>query len=338
MPLQDVTVTIDILKPAAYIGFGKPLILAEKAGTSFIKNYKDLEEVKVDFAENTPTYAKAKAVFAQKNRPDTLSIATYDSAGSGIVSASEALEEYFDEDWIFVLAADEELTDKVAIADFVEQSGYKFFVVVTTDSESRNAFKAKAYDRTINFYHPIENEHPDAALVGEVANRPVGSQTWKFKTLTDITPLDITNKEELKAIHEDGAIAYVTKAGTPQTSEGIVASGEYIDVMHGKDWIKLNMESNIQSAFAKNDKITYNSNGISLIEGEVTTTLKTAHSMGIIDSDNSGNPLYTVSTKSREEMPVAEREKRIYNGISFSYTAQGAIHESNIKGEIQPVE
>ncbi|AKO92707.1 hypothetical protein BEH_11745 [Priestia filamentosa] len=336
MPLQDVTVTIDILKPAAYIGFGKPLILAEKTGTSFLKSYKELDEVKVDFAESTTAYAKAKAVFAQKNRPATLSIASYDSAGSDVVSAMEALEKYYDEDWVFVVTSDAELTDQIAVADFVEQKGYKVYVAITVDEQSRNAFKAKGYERTIDFYHLITGEHPDAALIGEVANRPVGSQTWKFKTLVGITPIDVT-KEELDAIHADGAIAYVTKAGIPQTSEGIVASGEYIDVMHGKDWIKFNMESRIQSVFANTDKVVYNSNGISLIEAEVTTVLQQAFQNGIIDADASGNALYTVTTKSREDMSITDREKRIYNGISFSYTAQGAIHESNIKGEILSV-
>lgn len=336
MPLQDIHVTIDIVKPAEYVGFGKPLILAEKTGPleSPFKNYKNLTEVAVDFPESTEAYAKAKSVFAQKHRPASISIAAYDPAAvDGINTPVGILEKYYDNDWVFVIAADAELAERISIADFVETKRYKFFVTIAATPEDRTAFKTKGYERTIVFYHTKADEHPDAALVGEVANQTVGSVTWKFKTLIGITPIDI-QPDELTAIHEDGAIAYVMKAGKPQTSEGIVVSGEYIDVMHGKDWVKFNMEMEIQTALSNAPKVPYSNEGISLFEGAATTILRTATSQGIIDKDDAGNPLYTIVTKSRSEMPEEERKGRKYSGLSFSYKPEGAIHEGDIKGEI----
>ncbi|MGG1483554.1 DUF3383 family protein [Peribacillus castrilensis] len=333
MPLQDVTVTIDIIKPAAYVGFGKPLILAEKAGNSTIKDYKDIVEVKVDFAEGTEAYEKAMAVFEQEHRPETLSIATYDPAGTEIITALDALEKYYDNDWVFALVAEAVVSDQIALADFVESKGYKKLAVMVSLEADRNGFKQNAYDHTIVFFHPVIGEHADAALIGELGNQVVGSITWKFKTLKGITPIEVT-PEELQAIHNDGAIAYVTKAGKPQTSEGIVASGEYIDVMHGKDWIKFNMEASIQNGLANSPKVPYNNTGISLLESQATTVLQRGHSQGIIDSDDNGNPLYTVTAKPRSEMSAEDRANRKYGGLSFSYRAQDAVHESDIKGEI----
>lgn len=333
MPLQDVTVTIDIVKPAAYVGFGKPLILAEKAGNSVIKDYKDLETVKLDFAEGTDAYEKATAIFEQEHRPDTISIATYDPAGTDINTAVSALEKYYDNDWVFALAADAVVSDQVALADFVEAKGYKKLVILVALAADRNAFEQNAYDHTIVFYHTVIGEHPDAALVGELGNQVVGSITWKFKTLKGITPIEVT-ADELRLIHQDGAIAYVTKAGKPQTSEGIVSSGEYIDVMHGKDWIKFNMEAAIQNGLANSPKIPYNNSGISLLEIQATTVLQQAFSQGIIDKDDNGNARYTVTTKPRSEMSYEDRTARKYDGLSFTYEAEGAIHESEIKGEL----
>lgn len=336
MPLQDVNVTIDITKPAEYVGFGKPLILAEKTGpleTPF-KNYKSLTEVAVDFPESTKAYAKAKAVFDQEHRPVSLSIAAYDpAAADGVNTPVGILEKYYDNDWVFVIAADAELSERVAIADFVETKRYKFFVTTAATASDRTAFKTKEYERTIVFYHTKDDEHPDAALVGEVANQTVGKVTWKFKTLTGITPIDI-QPDELTPIHKDGAIAYVTKAGKPQTSEGIVVSGEYIDVMHGKDWVKFSMEMEIQTALSNAPKVPYSNEGISLFEGASTTVLQTATAQGIIDKDDAGNPMYTIVAKPRSEMPEEERKGRKYSGLSFSYKPEGAIHEGDIKGEI----
>lgn len=333
MPLHDVEVTIDLKKPSGLVGLGKPLILAEKAGTSTIKNYSDIEAVKADFAEDTNAYKKAFAIFAQEHRPKEIAIATYDPADADINSPKKAIEKYFGADWFFAITADAELTEEVEVADYIEAQKFKIYVVKTIDAQTRNAFKSKAYDYVINFYHPTAGEEADAALVGELGSREVGSITWKFKTLKGITPIDIS-ESELNAIHNDGAIAYVTKVGIPQTSEGIVVSGEYIDVMHGKSWIKADAENRIQTAFARNDKIPFDHRGISLLAGELTNTLRQAFSQGIIAEDSEGNPLYTITAKSRDEVPAEERAQRIYNGLSFSFELAGAVHEANITGEI----
>lgn len=335
MPLSDVTVTIDLVKPAGLVGLGKPLILAEKAGTSTYKSYSDISDVKADFPDTTNAYKKAAAVFAQNDRPSELAIATYDPAATdGINSAQEAAEEYYDNDWFFLLTSDAEQAEKLAVADFVEGQKFKMYAVKTTTEDERKAFLAKAYDYVIDFYHPIAGEEAEAALIGECGSQAVGSITWKFKSLTGITPLNIT-KSELNAIHQDGAIAYVTKSGLNQTSEGTVVSGEYIDVMHGKSWIKTNMENSIQQAFANNKKIKFDHNGIDLLEGQVVTTLLQAYTNGIIAEDDEGNPIYSVTAKTRAESSAEERSSRVYNGLSFSFELAGAIHEANITGEIK---
>ncbi|MCJ7988955.1 DUF3383 domain-containing protein [Priestia sp. OVS21] len=336
MPLQDVTVSIDLVKPSGLVGLGKPLILGVKAGTSSIKTYSDIDGVKVDFSESTSVYKKAAAVFAQENRPANLSIATYDTEATDETepsTAAEAVAKYYDADWFFLLTADAALSQEIAVADYVEGKKFKMYVAKTVDEASRNGFKVKDYDYVINFYHPTAGEQADAALVGEVGSQKVGSITWKFKTLKGITPIDVT-ADQLASIHEDGSIAYVTKAGVPQTSEGITVSGEYIDVMHGKSWIKSNIENSIQKAFSSNPKVSFDARGIALIEGSVTTVLQQGFAEGIIAADEDNNPLYTVTTKSREEIPAAERAERVYNGLSFSFDLAGAIHEANIKGQI----
>ncbi|MBL5768413.1 DUF3383 family protein [Heyndrickxia sporothermodurans] len=333
MPLTDVTVKIDLLKPSGLVGLGKVLILAKKTGESTIKNYSEITKVLTDFPKETNAYKKAAAVLGQENRPKEIAIATYDPDGMEVTTAEDAITKYYDKDWFFVVTADAELADQLKVADFVEGKAFKMYAVQTTDPESRNAFKAKAYDYVVNFYHPNDGEEADAALVGELGSQEVGSITWKFKRLAGLTPIDI-DSSELKAIHEDGAIAYVTKAGLPQTSEGIVVSGEYIDVMHSKSWIKVNIETSIQTAFANNPKIPFDSDGISLMNGQVTTVLEQGFSQGMIAKNEEGEAIYNVNTLSRSEVSPADRASRIYNGLSFSFELAGAIHEANITGEI----
>lgn len=333
MALQDVVVLIDPFRPSAKTGFGKLLILAKKAGESTIKDYGDIESVFKDFDKSTNAYKKAEAFFEQKDEPQLLSIATYDPDSlTNPVTIKAAIEKYYDEDWYFVLTADAELTDQLVVADFIEEKKFKEFVVKTVDSESRNALKAKDLFRTIQFYHPIEGEEPDAALIGAVGAEQPGKITWKFKTLRGITPLKV-KEDELKRIHDDGANAHVMKSGHGQTSEGITVSGEYIDVMHGMDWIKYYMEHDMQETFRINPKVSYGSGGISLLETDVVNVLERATGFGIVNKDGE-TPLYTVTARPKSEMPIEEVRKRIYSGLSFTYEPEEAIHMTKIHGEV----
>jgi hypothetical protein len=336
LALQDAVVTIDLVKPATYIGFGKPLILAEKAGASAIKNYRDLTDVVVDYAITTNAYKKAAAIMAQEHRPREIAIASYDPAtiveGEPKTTA-EAADKYFDADWYFLLTADALQAEKIAVADFIDTKDYKKYVTFTATVADGASFKAKNYKHTLDFYHTHADEEADAALVGELGNQQVGSITWKFKSLVGITPIDV-NKEQLQAIHDRGAIAYVMKSGMPQTSEGILVNGEFIDVMHGRDWVKFNMELKIQEAFKNVKKIPYNYKGIALLEAQATTVLEQAARFGIVDKDSNDRPRYTITTIPVEEIAIEQQNSRIYQGLFFNYRPENAIHATNITGQI----
>ncbi|MGQ9028327.1 DUF3383 family protein [Bacillus licheniformis] len=341
MPLSDVTVKIDLVKPSSLKGLGTPLILAKVDGNNTYKEYGSLEAIKADYPETTAAYKKAAAIFAQgDNAPSKVAIGTYGggtktpkkgATTQGTFSIRNAFDEYFDNDWHFLILADATADERLEVAKAMEEKSYKFVVLQVTDREEVASYKGK--DRTIVFYHPLNDEHPDAGLVGSVASHMVGSVTWKFKNIVGITPQDI-KADELKKLHTEGAIAYVTKAGHNETSEGITASGEYIDVLHGKDWVKLNIETSIQSAFSNNGKIPFSNAGFSLLSVQVTNVLQTAFANGIIAEDANGQPVYSISTKTRDQITDENRKNRVYDGLSFTFELAGAVHSAEITGEI----
>lgn len=332
MAISDVKVIIDLRKPSALIGLGTPLILADKVGDSTYKEYLDVETIKTEFGESSNVYLLAQKIYDQgDNRPEKIAVVTYDSV-AGQTSA-DVLRSNFYKDWYFVLVDAGDITDLTAISDIVEGEDLKMAVHMVTSTEQLSALKDKEYKRTIAFHHSKPLELPHAALVGGVGSLEVGSVTWKFKTLTGVTPEDLS-PTELNTIHAEGGMAYVTKAGVNQTSEGKVVSGEYVDVIHGKDWIKLNLEQQIQYLLSTNPKIPYTNTGIAQIEDTARTVFETAGTMGIIADSDPGQYIYTINTLKRDEVLPSDRANRIYKGLSFSFELAGAIHEVEIKGEI----
>ncbi|MGY3186448.1 DUF3383 family protein [Lysinibacillus sp. TE18511] len=334
MPLQDVTVTIDIKKPSALIGLGTPLILVNKAGASTYKEYLDLEGIKEAIGDTSDGYKIAKQIFAQgDNRPEKVAIATYDTAGQTPITAVSVLENYFYNDWYFVMLDTGSATEYKEISDVVEAKALKMAAHIVDSATDLEILKAGKYDRTFVIQHNTLAELPHAALIGQVGSQPVGSVSWKFKTLKFVTPQDLT-PTQLNDIHTGGAFAYVTKAGIDQTSEGKMISGEYIDVIHGKDWVKLNIEQQVQYLLSTNPKIPYTDSGIAQIESAVRTVLEIAGQNGIIATDDAGQYLYTITAKGRNEVLASDRAARKYNGLSFRFELEGAIHEAGIHGEI----
>lgn len=340
MAIQDVQVTIDVQHPSPKVGLGRPLLLtATSAKESIYKEYHSLDEVKVDFSDTASSvYKKAKAVFDQKNAPDLIAIANYSSTGGEDPSTGltivAAFEKYFGRAWNFLLLPDADASERLAISNALQAHNFKFLVLKVETKEEVAAFKKNS--RTICYYHPNkEDEMIDAAIIGEAANLTVGSITWKFrKNLVGITPIDIDNSDDLKAIHAVGANAYVEKAGVPQTSEGITVTGDYIDFYHGQDWVKVNSENALQLLLSDNDKVPSNDTGVSMATSVLTSVLTTATQNGIVEKDDNGNAQFTVTSKPWSELPVSDQQKRIYSGLGFTYIPQGATHEMTVRGTV----
>jgi len=336
--MKDVTVVIDIQKPVGRLGFGKILILGEKAGGSAYKEYLDLTSVKADFPESTEEYKAASAIFAQGDQaPPSIAIACRDTTVGESEAAEtpvERLQQVMDRDWYFLVCTSAEKADVLAIADEVELDGSHQFFTRSSSKADLAELKVEKYTRTTVLYHTDISNFPEAAWVGATGSAPVGSVTWKFKQLKGIAPLELSATELLE-IHNLGANTYVTKAGYNVTSEGKVVDEEYIDIIHAKDYVRFSIEYAVQTLLNSTPKVPYTAAGIAQIESAVKTVLQRAHNQGIIASDQDGLGLYGTVFKSRDEVDPADRAERTYNDGSFFFELAGAVHSARINGVIR---
>ncbi|MCG7409044.1 DUF3383 domain-containing protein [Paenibacillus sp. ACRRX] len=331
MTVQDVQVTIDLQKPTGRLSLATPLILGKKTGGFAYKEFGDLDSVKAEFAETTTEYKMAQALFGQGDHsPKRIAIAAHDETEEPAVRLRAVL----DNSWYYLLSADNSATVVEALAEELEKEDYRLYVTRIADKTKLQALKAKGYTRTAVFYHTDAAAYPDAALVGSVGSADVGSVTWKFKTCTGISPLKLTSTQ-LMEIHDNGAITYVNKQGEARTSEGKTVSGEYIDVIMSRDYVRARMEAQVQNLLNQSDKIPYTNAGIAQIESAVVNVLHEAFRMGIIAEDESGEPLFGTSFLLRDQVEPGDRANRNYKGGSFWFEIAGAVHQVLVKGVIR---
>lgn len=339
MAISDVKVKIDLVKPVSGTGFGVPLLLSY-SGSEAIE-YAECESltevVSAGFKKTSAVYKAAALLFAQDNTPSGIAVAqTTDDAATWLGKTDNVSK-----DWRQLIPITGEdgyntITEVAAISPIIEATDGKL-VFYSFPKGTDLSGVAKTYNRTFIFVcdAPTEYAYSAAALIGAAAGLAAGSFTYKNIILKGLTPMDLTGTE-LKAIHDAGAVSFVTKAGDNVTSEGIVTSGEYLDIIDSEDYIIQQITYRTQKLLNQAKKIPYTNAGIAQLENVALTVLKEAAMNGMIAyDDESGSYQYSTNFGLRDEQPDSDRAARKYAGGTFSFKLAGAVHEVEIIGEIE---
>lgn len=180
--------------------------------------------------------------------------------------------------------------------------------------------------------------YPECTWFGRMLTKAPGSATWKFKELTGIQPDPLTTTEANYAIAKN-LNTYETIGGQAITREGVVASGEYIDVIRGIDWLESRMEERIYARLVNLDKIPFTQAGINSVAAEVEAQLIEAQDAGFLAADfvdDKGNVVkgYTITIPKIASISQADKVARSLTGISFIGKLASAVHTVAIEGTV----
>jgi hypothetical protein len=174
------------------------------------------------------------------------------------------------------------------------------------------------------------NNHIPSAHVGLMAPKNPGSATWKFKNLSGIGA-DELNDTDRTNLRDKNVNFYEEVAGVSIiSSEGVVASGEYIDIMRGTDWIQARIEESVYQTLIDNEKVPYTDKGISAIQNKIEGVLEDAITQGILTSD----PAPQVIVPLAAEVDKADKGIRLLDGIEFTGFYAGAVHKVRMSGTL----
>ena len=260
------------------------------------------------------------------------------TANVGVESALSTINaEENGDDFYCVLLTSRTVVDQQAAAQWVE-ARVKIFVMAEdaaeildpTDTTDIFSFlSGKNYDRTVMLYSADLASFPDAAWAGKMLPTDPGSQTWKFKTLAGITADDLTATQEGSVEAKNGNL-YTVVAGISMTSEGIVASGEFADIIRGTDWIQARIAENVFAALINGPKVPYTNAGVDIVKARVSQILQQAVFRNILRAD----PAPEVTAPLVADIALADRSARLLPDVEFTGQFAGAIHKVQIQGTI----
>ena len=246
------------------------------------------------------------------------------------------------DDWYALLTLYNSSACVLAAAAWAE-SKLKVYCPQLTDSEIAtvaesiatdvaDALKTASYFRTLPFYHPENGQFEDAATLGRMLPYSPGSETWRGKTLGGISALGPTVPYKMTETWRTNIKAkncnyYYTRHGRNITAEGVVASGEWIDTIRGRDWLQVRMQEDVALAVINAAKVPYTDPGIAKIDNVIRARLQLAIEAGFLAS-------FTVVVPTAASQTLADRAARILRGYSFNAQIAGAIHLVYITGSL----
>ena len=180
--------------------------------------------------------------------------------------------------------------------------------------------------------------YAEAAWFGRMLPLAPGSATWMFKSLTGIASDGLNTTQANYVLAKEGN-TYETIGGQSITREGTVASGEYIDIIRGIDWLESRIEERIYSRLVNLAKIPFTDAGLQLIAAEVEAQLIDAQNVGVLAQDtvdDEGNIVrgYTITVPKVSSISTADKVARSLSGISFIGKLAGAVHTVAIQGNV----
>lgn len=347
MALKDI-VNVNITRETtsvAVAAFNVPLILStfatSKTTTTFsrARSYSSIAELSDDgWASTDAVYKIANAIFSQNPSVSRVIVGRADNGDATVAASLNAIQNENNE-WYGVVVDQAMNADFDDIAAWVE-SAKKFAIFWTTDADTPDAtkstdlasvLKAAGYERSAVIYHVQPStgaDYPDAAWMGEGFPYDPGTSTWAYKTLRGVTSDKLTGNQET-ALKNKNCNYYMVVGGVAITQEGKVASGEWIDIIIGTDWIEARLRESVYSALVNNRKLPYDDSGITVVEGLVKGVLKDAAAKGILQEDS-----IQVTVPKYADIPQADKLARHLPDVKFTALYQGAIHRVTINGTI----
>lgn len=240
-----------------------------------------------------------------------------------------------DNDWYGLVTDSGSSAVVTAVAAWAEANGKVYGAQITNAAELTvsgtigAALKAAAYDRTFATYHrpAYASERIDAAWIALMLTYSAGRANWRGKTLRGVTS-DALSATQIGFLEGDNINYYDTVADRNVTMQGKLASGEWIDIIHGRDSLVTDLQNEIATITLNAPKLPYVQAGIDSI---------VAAGKGILEKYASGvYPFLRPGTidgsgPDIDDVSSADLAARELNDVIWTAEYAGAINTTNMQ-------
>ncbi len=119
------------------------------------------------------------------------------------------------------------------------------------------------------------------------------------------------------------------------TGHGTSASGEFLDITQGIDWLRAEIQTRVFGRLVNLPKVPFTDLGIDIVLSEIEGALKTGVNVGFLDpGDGIDIPAPAATAPKVADISSTDRANRHLPEVKFSARMQGAVHDLDINGTL----
>lgn len=238
-------------------------------------------------------------------------------------------------DWYGIVLTQRGKAEVVAAAAWTE-ANKRLLVASTNDADYKTsattdmatALKNAAYIRSATIWSGNTAEFACAAWLGKMLPQVVGSYDFIYKTLAGVSASNLTDTEVTNITAKNGNY-YYSQNNVNITVSGVLASGEWLDVTVGIDWLTARLQERIFRLLASQPKVPYTDAGIQSIVAEVLGQLQEGAENGLLTPGQ-----FSVSAPRAKDVSSADKTTRTLRNVKFTAQLAGSIHVVLINGTV----
>jgi hypothetical protein len=303
-----------------------------------VQKYGDLSELlDAGFTNTSFAYKAAQKQLSQSPHIGEFFVGLRTNTSETWAEALQAIQDENNE-WYAVSIATRIMAEQQAAAEWIEAAG-KLLGLATGDPALVNSAggdiaswaQTMNLNRVFTFYHPDitggVDPIPEAALFGKMLTKHPGLATWALKELSSVPTYNLKAGQYTKS-QDKNALVYLRIAGVPVIQDGKVASGEYIDVIHGVDWLQARIQNLVFTPMIQQDKISFTDDGVQTIVASLRAALEEGVQYKIITAE------YEIQYPKISDLAKDWKGKRTLPDIKFTAPLDGAIQHVIIDGTV----
>lgn len=358
------TVSIDIDSPIVDdASFDNLLIVgplprtAPATAPALFAAYSSIDEVveagwSITGSNPDPVGLAAQVAFSQSPTPGKIYIAPIqvvnETSETAVTTVQRAMAHA---GWWVVCTAGVAATEYPSIAAYIETQE-KFFLYTDLNyftGTTHTASVSDIYFRTAGIFAketsdqavaniPAANNYLNVAFAAKWLNYESGTETAAYKQLAGVYPSTLTSAE-MKELNDAGLNYFVTVGNKKITVGGMVRSGEWMDIIRFRDWLKNDMQVRVVNQFITNPKIPMTDSGIALLQNQMLASLQAGQTIGGIaedefDEDGNTIPGFETIVPLASSLSDSDKASRRISGLKFKARLAGAIHVAELDGSL----
>lgn len=290
--------------------------------------------------ETSGLYRAAAVAFGQDPGPDRLFVGRRDFAETATQALAAVSAEGLDWYGLADVAHDPTQTDEIAAwAEANEKLFLATFSDITAGGVART-LNTNRYARTAGWYvRPDVDAWPEVATAARQFCVFPGGETWANVQLNGVPALslDETLAQQIFALNGN---TYEPIRNLAITQNGKTFSGEYIDNIRFRDWLREEIRTRVFQVFVTHDKVPFTDVGIGLIVQAVRGALELGQLRGgiapdTVDEDTRKIRLgFTVTAPRAYQVSAIDKGNRTLRDVKFTAVLAGAIHNVTLAGEL----